>query len=136
MPPIIFFKEVFMTENMFALMLKDGSDIIEGLQNLAKEQDIGYGFLVSACGKIKEFELVSNGPRGSIEKMSAKEEFQVNAISGKIQKSNAGNFTTLIRVSITKTGFTPQGGQLIKGKASGTLEIGVRKVDLKKMIVA
>ena len=125
-----------MGENTFVLKLSDGSDIMAGLHKLAEEKEIEYGLLVSGCGKIKEFELLSTGPQGSIDKMKSKEEFQVNAVSGKVQKTASGKFNTLVRVSITKTGFTPKGGQLIGGKAAGTLEIGVRKVDLKKIIEA
>lgn len=122
-------------ENTFVLKLSDGADILEGIKKLAKEKEIGYGLFVSGFGKIKEFELLSSGSQGSIERMKSREESQVNAVSGKIQKKG-GSFDVLLRVSVTKTGFTPKGGQLIQGKAAISLEIGIRKVDLKKIIEA
>lgn len=125
-----------MVENTFIIRLSDGSDIVDELKNLSKEKEISYGIIVGGCGKIKEFELVSGGPHGSIEVMKSADEFQVNSVSGKIQKKSSGDILTSVNVSVTKTGFAQRGGQLIKGKASDSLEILVRKVDVKKIIYA
>jgi len=125
-----------MAENTFVLKLGDGSDIMDGLQELVKEKGIDYGLLVSGIGRIKEFELLSTGPHGSIERMNSGDEFQLNAMSGKLLLLPSGKVNSYVRVSIIKTGFTPKAGQLIKGKASGSLEIGIRKIDLKKIIEA
>lgn len=125
-----------MVENTFVLKLSDGSDILEGLQTLIKENGIDYGLLVNGVGKIKEFELLSTGPKGRIERMKSNDEFQLNAMSGKLQLLPSGKVNSYLRVSITKTGFTPKAGQLIKGKAAGSLEIGLRKIDMKKIIEA
>lgn len=123
-------------ENIFVLSLSDGSDIIGGLQKLAEDNQIDYGMLVSACGRIKDFELVSSGPQGRMETMRSKDDFRVTAASGKIQKLSGGKLDIVVRATITRTGFTPKGGHLIRGKAAGTLELGVRKIDLKKIIMA
>lgn len=125
-----------MTEGTFVLKLGEGADIFAGLEKLARENNIDYGLLVSGCGKIKGFELISHEQKGGIGRMKFENEFELNAISGKIQKTKAGTVTTNIRVSVTSTGFTPKAGQLISGKASKNLELGVRKIDFRKIIEA
>jgi len=125
-----------MPESTFVLKLSDNADIIAELEKLAREKEISYGLFVDAVGKLKSFELIGNGPKGSIEKLKSDESFQVNAVSGKIQKAPNGKPSIYMRISITKSGFTPRAGQLISGKASESLEIGVRKVDIKKIIGA
>ncbi|MEM0360498.1 MAG: DNA-binding protein [Candidatus Diapherotrites archaeon] len=124
-----------MAETTCVLKLGDGADIMEGLQKIADEKGIDYGFLVSCSGRIKEFELLSTSSGGGVDKMKFVNPFEVNAISGKIQKQK-GKLTSHIRVSVTSTGFTPLAGQLISGKAAGSFEISIRKVDMKKIIEA
>ena len=124
-----------MEETTHVLKLKDNADIFAGLKRLAEEENIDYGLIVSGCGKIKEFELVSNSPGGGVSKMRFQNAFELNAISGKFQRQKNA-FNPHIRVSITSTGFTPIGGQIINGKSAGKLEIGVRKIDTKKIIEA
>lgn len=124
-----------MGENTFVLKLNDSADIIEGIEKLAKEQEIDYGMFISASGKIKNFELVSNEPKSGLSKNRFDSEFGLQAISGKIQRNRDGKVSSNIRVSVTsRSSYTPQAGQLLSGKASGVLEIGIRKVDLKKII--
>ncbi len=122
-------------ENMFVLKLVDGEDIILGLKKLAEEKSIDYGFLVSASGSIKDFELVSIESRGGMSRNLFREECDVVSVSGKIGKVD-GKPEINMRVSISSTGFTSNSGQLLKGKAAGTLEIGVRKVNMKNIIGA
>lgn len=125
-----------MAESTFVLKLSDGSDIFAELEKLARENKVGYGLLVSGCGKIREFELISHESRGGLNRAKFDQEFELNAISGKIQLEKGGKFSANVRVSISSTGFTPKAGELVKGKASKSLEIGVRKIDYSKMIMA
>lgn len=125
-----------MAENTFVLKLTDGSDIFAEVEKLVKDNDIGYGMFVSGCGRLKQFELISHEQKGGLSRMKFENDFELDAISGKVQKTKAGNVTANIRVSITRTGFTPKAGQLITGKAAKGLELGIRKVDLKKIIEA
>lgn len=123
-----------MAEKTFVLRAGDGSDIMKELEKLAVEKGIDYGLFVSGCGSVKDFELISTGSKGSVDSMKLKTEFQVNAVSGRIQKKQGGKFEIILRVSVTKTGFTPKGGQLIRGKAAGVFEIGIRKIDTSRII--
>jgi hypothetical protein len=41
-----------------------------------------------------------------------------------------------INALVSSSGFTPITGELVSGKAAGSLQITIRKVDLKKMIEA
>jgi len=125
-----------LTENTFVLKLTDGSDILAALEKFAKENSIGYGTFVSGCGKLKNFELISNERSAGLGKMKSDKEFELEAVSGKMQIDKNGKVTTNIRVSITSSGFTPKAGQLISGKASKGLEISIRKMGSKKMIEA
>ena len=125
-----------MVEKTLVLKLSDGADIIAEIEKLVKENSVNYGMLVSGCGKIKEFELISHKQKGGVDKIRFEKEFEVNAISGKIQMGESGKINSNIRVSVTSTGFTQKAGQLIKGKAAGQLEIGIRKIDFGKIIEA
>jgi len=118
------------------LDLVDGEDIIEGIKNFTKQNEIHNGFIVGALGAIKEFEMISHGRRGSVEKMTQRsKEFEVNAMSGKIYKKG-NDLEIKINILISATGFTPVTGELVNGKVAGGLQITIRKIDLKKMIEA
>jgi len=125
-----------MAGNTFVLKLGDGSDLFEGLEKLVKENRIEYGMLVSGWGKLKEFELITHETKGGVNKASFDSAFELNAISGKVLLSRSGKFDASIRVSVSSTGFTPKAGQLVKGKAASSLEIGIRKIDFGKIIEA
>jgi predicted DNA-binding protein with PD1-like motif len=125
-----------MAETTCILKLGEGADIMDGLQKIADEKGIDYGFLVSCSGRIQEFELLSSSSGGGVDKMKFMNPFEVNAISGKVQRQKGNKLFAHIRVSVTSTGFTPLAGQLISGKAAGNFEIGIRKIDMKKIIEA
>ena len=122
-------------ENMYILKLIDGMNIVDELKKFVETQNIEYGVLISASGSIKDFELVSSEPRGGMSRTSFKQSYEINSISGKVMCSK-GKCDVNIRVSVSDTGFTSQAGQLIKGRASGMLEIGIRKVNMKNIIGA
>lgn len=118
------------------LDLLDGEDIMIGIRRYAKQNEIHNGFIVGAVGAIKEFQIVSHGQRGSVERLNQKsKEFEVNAMSGKLYKKG-NDFDIKINVLLSSTGFTPLTGELVDGKAAGGLSITIRKIDLKKMIEA
>ncbi|MCX6798489.1 MAG: DUF296 domain-containing protein [Candidatus Diapherotrites archaeon] len=125
-----------MAENTFVLKLSDGSDVMSGLEKIAKEKEINYGFIVGGCGKIKDFEIVSHSRNAGVDTFESKTEYELDAISGKIEMNRKNGLNVTVRVTISSTGFTAKVGQLVKGKASGALELEVKKVDLKKMIIA
>ena len=125
-----------MAENTLILKLTDGSDIMTELGKLAKEKEISYGFIVSGCGKIKDFEIVSHGRSATINTFRSETPYELDAISGKIEMNKKNGLNITVRVTVSSTGFTAKVGQLVNGKASGALEIEIRKVDLKKMIIA
>ncbi len=134
---LVLFMGVFcLAEQTLILKLNDGSDIIPALEKLAKDKAINYGFIESGCGKLKDFEIISHEQKGSVNRTLFKQQFELDAISGKIQRTKESGFTIIVRVSVSSTGFTPKAGQLISGKAAGCLELGIRKVDLKKIIEA
>jgi len=119
----------------FTVVLDDGEDIFEGLSTFAKENDIVYGFVAGGKGAIKDFDIISHGQRGTVERVNYKREFEVNALSGKIEYRNK-EARIKINALISSSGFTPVTGELLSGKAAGSLQITIKKVDLKKMIEA
>ena len=125
-----------MSEKTFVLILDDNSDVIGELEKFVRENEMEYCLLVSGSGKIKEFELILHEPKDGLNKARFENGFELNAISGKIQKAKDGKINTNIKVSVTSTGFTPKAGQLVSGKASGMLEISVRKVGFGGIIEA
>ncbi|VVB76265.1 Uncharacterised protein [uncultured archaeon] len=119
----------------FTVVLDDGEDIFSALETFAKENDIVYGFVAGGKGAIKDFDIISHGQRGTVERVNYKREFEVNALSGKIEYRNK-EARIKINALISSSGFTPVTGELLSGKAAGSLQITIKKVDLKKMIEA
>jgi len=117
------------------LVLDDGEEVFKSLKTLAKEKNIQYGTITGVKGAIKDFEIVTHGQRGTVERMAHKKEFEVNAMSGKLEYRDKETRLKL-NVLISSSGFTPMSGELLNGKAAGRLEISVKKTDLGKMIEA
>ncbi|PIN99276.1 MAG: hypothetical protein COT90_00395 [Candidatus Diapherotrites archaeon CG10_big_fil_rev_8_21_14_0_10_31_34] len=125
-----------MSENTFVLKLNENADVIEELKKFVTEQNISYGLFVSASGKIKECELISIEPKCGIAKNLFKGEYEVNAVSGKIEKNKKNEVVIHLRVSISSNDFSSKAGELTKGKSGRILEIGIRKIELNKIINA
>ncbi len=123
-----------MTANI-KLVFEDGEDIFSSLKEFIKEQNIEYALITQGSGAIKDFELVVSAKRGSLEKISDKGRFEVNALSGKIE-SRKSDYIVSINALVSSSGFTPLTGSLIKAKVCGALELNLRRLDQKKMIQA
>ena len=117
------------------IVLEDGEDIYKSIKEVMKENKIDYGMIETGKGAIKDFEIVSHGQRGTVENFMHKKEFEVNAMSGKLQRVGK-DYRIKVNILISSSGFTPQSGELITGKAAGRLEISLKKIDLGKMIEA
>ena len=124
-----------MAENVFVLKLKDGMDIIGELKKFAEKEEIKYGVLLGAVGKIKDFELVAFRERGVVEKRQLKEPHELNSISGKVQWLG-GKYGAHLNIAVGEKSFKAVNGQLMHGQAAGDLEISIRKVNLGKIIEA
>ena len=121
--------------NTYTVILDDGEEIFPTIMNFAKENNIVYGFIAGGKGALKDFDIISHGQRGTVEKINYKKEFEVNALSGKVEAR--GNEVRLkMNALISSSGFTPVTGELLSGKAAGSLQITIKSVDLKKMIEA
>jgi predicted DNA-binding protein with PD1-like motif len=126
---------VFFVGSTYTLILEDGEEIFPNLVTFAKENNIQYGFIQSGKGAIKDFDIISHGQRGTVEKINYRREFEVNALSGKVEMK--GNEVRLkMNALISSSGFTPITGELLTGKAAGSLQIILKSVDMKKMIEA
>ena len=123
-----------MAENTFILKPNHGADVMAEIEKFVVEKQIDYCFIVGASGRLKDFEMVSSDGSG-IGKAKFPGEYEISAISGKIEKGKGGKYSTNIRVSISSSGFSPRAGQLISAKAGAMLEIAIRKVDMKKIIM-
>lgn len=120
-------------ENTFVLKLEEENDILKGIEKIASENNIEYGLFISAIGTIKDFELVSIEPKCGIARNKFKGEHEVNAVSGKLEKAGE-KIRIHLRVSVGSKSFGTNSGQLLNGKAGRILEIGIRKVNLNKII--
>lgn len=119
----------------FTVTLEDNEDIFPALSTFAEENEIAYGLIISGKGALKDFDIISHGQRGTVEKVNYKREFEVNALSGKIE-TKGKEVKIKMNALVTSSGFTPISGELLGGKVAGFLQIVVRKVDMKKMIEA
>jgi predicted DNA-binding protein with PD1-like motif len=119
----------------YTVILEDGEEIFPALETFSKENEISYGFISGGKGALKDFDIISHGQRGTVERINYKREFEVNALSGKIDVK--GNEIRIkMNALISSSGFTPVTGELLSGKAAGSLQITIKKIDLKKMIEA
>ena len=91
---------------------------------------------MKGTGSIKAFEIISHALKGSIIRTHNESDFEINAVSGQIQKSGKDSFQIKLRVVLTKSGFSAKEGELIKGKAASPLEIEIKKKDMGKIIYA
>ena len=119
----------------FTIILEDGEEIFPAIEQVAKENEITYGIIVSGKGALKDFDIISHGQRGTVEKINYKREFEVNALSGKVELRHS-EVRIKMNSLVSSSGFTPVTGELLSGKAAGSLQIVIRKVDMKKMIEA
>jgi len=119
----------------YTVILDDGEDIFTGLETFAKENNIIYASFVSVKGAIKDFDIISHGQRGTVEKINYKREFEVNALSGKVELKGQ-EVRVKMNALISSSGFTPVSGEILGGKAAGSLQITIKSVDMKKMIEA
>jgi len=124
-----------MKENEMKIELKDNENIIKTIEDYAKENEIQNALFLNAKGKIKDYEIISIESKGSIGKTRLKTEQEIKAVSGKIEKTKDGKFNIYLRISLNSTLTKNNSGQLTDGKASGPLEIEIKKVDHKKMII-
>ncbi len=121
--------------NTYTLILDDGEDIFSSLEAFIKENNIGYGFLAAGKGAIKDFNIISHGQKGSVEKINYKKEFEVNALSGKVEFKGK-EVRIKMNALISSSGFTPISGEILSGRAAGSLQVTLKSVDMKKMIEA
>ncbi|MCX6803827.1 MAG: DUF296 domain-containing protein [Candidatus Diapherotrites archaeon] len=119
----------------FTIILDDGEELFPALEQVIKENEITYGMVISGKGAIKDFDIISHGQKGTVEKINYKREFEVNALSGKVEFRNK-EAKIKINALVSSSGFTPISGELLNGKAAGSLQIVIRKIDMKKMIEA
>lgn len=128
---------VAITDNLLSLKINNNSEIMSSIEKFAEENQITYGILLKGKGKIKEINLVSHGLRGSIIGTKSEGIFEVNTVSGQIQKVAGDKFKIDLRMTISSSGFTGKEGQLINAKAAaGGLELVIQKKDIKKIIEA
>jgi predicted DNA-binding protein with PD1-like motif len=125
-----------MEENTFVLSLSENSDLMQELKKFAVEKDIEYGLFISASGKIKDCEITSIESKGGMSRIKLSGESELNAISGKIEKNKKNQVTINLKVSLGTTDFSSKSGQLINGKAGKVLQLGIRKVNVNKIIKA
>ena len=121
--------------NTYTVILDDGEEIFPALETFIRENNIGYGFVAGGKGALKDFDIISHGQRGTVEKVNYKREFEVNALSGKVEMKH-DEVRIKINALISSSGFTPVTGELLNGKAAGSLQITIKSVDMKKMIEA
>ena len=113
----------------------DGEDVMETVKEFCEKNSVAYGDFVSASGKIADFEISAFSGSGSIENKTSSTPHDVVAISGKIQMAR-GAYQINLKMALARSGLNAIQGMLLKGNASGNLEIGIRNVDLKKIIEA
>jgi predicted DNA-binding protein with PD1-like motif len=126
-----------MAENFLTLKISNNSEIMNSIEKFAEDNQVAYGIFQEGRGKIKEINLISHGLHGSIIGTKSEGLFEVNTISGQIQRIAGNKFKIDLRMTISSSGFTGKEGQLIDGKAAaGGLDLIIQKKDINKIIEA
>ncbi|MDD5147920.1 MAG: DUF296 domain-containing protein [Candidatus ainarchaeum sp.] len=124
-------------QNLLALKIANNADIHSAIEKFAEENQVTYGIFQAGRGKIKEINLLSSGMRGSLIGTKSEGSFEVNTVSGQVQKVSGNKYKVDLRMTISSSGFTGKEGQLLAGKAAaGGLELILLKKDMKKIIEA
>ncbi|MFA5357890.1 MAG: DUF296 domain-containing protein [archaeon] len=118
---------------IITMVLEDGEDICKCLDAFTKENDINYGFIETARGGMRNFEISAHGKVGSVTNFFRDNRFKVESANGTVERR--GN-QLIIKMNIlaSSSDGSRLSGELMTGCADGFLEIGIRKVDLKKII--
>lgn len=117
----------------YTLRLKDNEDVIASIHKFMENKEIELAMPIMAYGKIKNVELLTLGRNTSIFRDYSGNGYEVNAMSGKIHKSNEGYYTN-ITVILNKSYATTAHGLLRKALADELLEIKLRKINLRNII--
>ena len=111
------------------------SDVMQELEDLVNEQNLHYVFITGGRGKLKDIAIVSHGMDSSINKINLAGPCELLTVSGKIEKGKERTNTN-IRVILKGTDGNKAGdGQLVSAKVFDDLELDLRHVDTKKIII-
>ena len=117
------------------LKFRTGQNVLKELEKFGEKNNIEHGFIISGFGKVKNFRLSSFAGAGKIEDFESNTPADLTSISGEIKKTGKG-MQAFVRVSLKRPGLNAVSGVLLDGKASGELEIEVRKANIGKIIEA
>jgi len=120
--------------NSFVLKVEAGEDVIQKIVELMGKEKTTEIVFTKATGKLRDPEIVTHGKQGSVNTEKLKGDYEINAISGSIERKKE-TINHQINVAVTQTGVNAKIGKLIKAKAGRELEIGLRRIDLSKMIM-
>jgi len=115
--------------------MSEGEDVIERLKKFCEEEKADYYLIIGGSGRIKDYSMISSSRGARIDTEIGREPIDVTAVSGKIENVK-GRFSATVNVSLSRSGFNTISGQLTKAKAGNALEIGLRKIDESKIIMA
>ncbi|MCX6800895.1 MAG: DUF296 domain-containing protein [Candidatus Diapherotrites archaeon] len=118
---------------VITMSLDDGEDICKCLDAFTKENDIKYGLIVSSNGGMRDFEVSSHGKIGSVTNHARDRRFKLETANGTVERKGK---ELIIKMNVLASAADGSilSGELVKGRADGFLEIGIRKIDLKKII--
>ncbi|MEW6295636.1 MAG: PPC domain-containing DNA-binding protein [Candidatus Diapherotrites archaeon] len=119
----------------FVLKLVHGDNIIDKLKEFAQNNNLTQGYFISGSGYIKDFEISGFKGAGKIENTAFRTPYQVIAVSGRIFKKG-NSFYPEMKVSLTRSGTNSINGLLLKGTVEEEMEIMIRLIDYKKMIIS
>lgn len=119
----------------FVLKLVHGDNIIDKLKEFAQNNNITQGYFTSGSGYMKDFEISGFKGPGKIENIAFRTPYQIIAVSGKISRKG-NSFYPEMKVSLTRSGTNSINGLLLKGIVEEEMEIMIRLIDYKKMIIS
>ena len=121
--------------NVMTVRISADSNVMQELDELIKEQNLNYAFIVGARGRLKDVHIVAHGMGASISRVELPGPCEIMTANGKIEKVK-GTYDVNIRVILKGSDGNKAGdGQLAEAKAFDDVEFDIRRVYTKKIIV-
>ncbi|PIU21052.1 MAG: hypothetical protein COT15_04335 [Candidatus Diapherotrites archaeon CG08_land_8_20_14_0_20_34_12] len=111
------------------------SDVLQELEDLVNEQNLNYAFITGGRGKLKDIHIVSHGMDSSISRVTLQGPCEILTINGKIEKVKGRNDVNIRVILKGADGNKAGDGQLVSAKVFDDLELDIRKVETKNIII-
>ena len=121
-------------EKQLVMSFSDGEDLIEGVYQAVRENDVDFGIFSEIRGELKEFKVISD----NYDTPSAEGHvYLLDKVSGRVLKQKEGGHKVKLHVTLVKKGVSKANlvtGELVRGIAHGDVTLILKLRDMKNII--